>query len=98
MVKATKTAKVTRAAKGVPAPKLGVIKTLQALLSKGGGTVPELYAGLHKVFPERGESVLTTIRLNLSHWHRNPQVFRIIKQRTPGTVNVHYSAAKGKRA
>lgn len=72
----------------------GVIASIIGLLVDGGGTFDQLAERLKAQFPERGDKVLTTLRIQLS---RLPQQGRVVMHRRMVNGRVSYSAAKKAR-
>ncbi len=89
--KAAKEAAAAAAAATPDAPKApGVIATLKELLQEGGGTVDELFQALKGRFPDRGDGMLTTVKVQLQALPKKDFAINKTKNEDGKTV---YSAA-----
>src|SRR3954468_20815390 len=71
----TRTSSAAKTAKVAPAPASpakgpGVIARLIHHLQHGGGTAQELFEKLKADFPERGEGMLTTVKIQVKRLHK----------------------------
>lgn len=69
----------------------GVIATLKELLQEGGGTVDELFEALKGRFPDRGDGMLTTIKVQLQALPKKG--FSISKEKNEDGKTVYSAAA-----
>ena len=83
-------AKAAKAAEPVVEKKLGVIAVLIAKLKDGGGTVQELFEHLKTVFPDRGDGMLTTVKVQLQALPKRANNPIEIAKTKVGDGHMHY--------